>query len=564
MLLRKPSREFGKNTFSEFTFRWQGDQASIFDPLLGSTLRFTSRDLNTFGTRVNSFVENKNTEVDVLSAQPSFRRFQNSPEIGAEALFSLDTQVPARNLNDTLHYGGFEADPKCGTGAWNDETGIASAARNRISQSAGINPPTPTFVLQMLGVYLLVLVPVNWLVFRAIGRVEWAWIAAPAIAIAGAIAVVKMASLDIGFVRSQSQIGLLELYAGLDRGHLTEYSALYTSLSTRYEVQFNDSTGLALPFSRKSIMGANVDRTLRPIYLERTIGNRMRDFLVQSNSTGMLHNENLLDVGGSFELTQTDNLTTVQNGTAIDLKNAGVVRRRLDGQLQHAWVGELAAGQACDLKFQNVASDNLYQPWLDQKEYTSLDRRCRTIWNQYAGNRLAVGLVEVLRIPELQPNIKAFEDFFQRRWSGAPEETIKAVDFELFLLAFSRAVPQLGQEQLGLGEIFDVVSSAMQLGNGETRLIGETVTAVGQHTLVPQSTQSSRSTMVLVHLQLPKLPVATPDRNNLLDFLGKSDLDWLLEGQLEGEQQNEIDQEDPEKQSTDDAMSDVKDKSDGG
>ena len=50
----------------------------------------------------------------------------------------------------------------------------------------------------------------------------------------------------------------------------------------------------------------------------------------------------------------------------------------------------------------------------------------------------------------------------------------------------------------------------------------------------------------------------------MLDFLGKSDLDWLLEGQLEDEQQNEMDQEVPETQSTDDAKSDVKGKSDGG
>ena len=34
----------------------------------------------------------------------------------------------------------------------------------------------------MLAIYLLVLVPLNWLVFWLIGKVEWAWIAAPLIA----------------------------------------------------------------------------------------------------------------------------------------------------------------------------------------------------------------------------------------------------------------------------------------------------------------------------------------------------------------------------------------------
>ncbi len=563
-LLRKPSREFGKNSYSEFTFRWQDDQASIFDPLLGSTLRFISRDLNTNGTSVGSFLSDERPENDILVNQPAFRPNRNSPEIGAEALFSLDSLSHTRNQLDTRHYGGFEADSKCGTGAWNDETGVASSARSRISLSAGINPPSPNFVLQMLGVYLVVLVPLNWIVFRCIGRVEWAWIAAPVIAIGGAIAVVKMASLDIGFVRSQSQIGLLELYAGLDRGHLTEYSALYTSLSTRYEVQFNDSTGLALPFSRNSATGANVERILRPVYLERTIGNRMRDFLIQSNSTGMLHNENLLDVGGKFELTRVEERATVRNGSGIDIKKAGVVQRLADGQLQHAWIGELAAGQDVELKFETIAAADLYSPWLNHESYISLERRCRKIWDVAAGARPVISLNEVLQIKELQSDIDAFENFFQRHWEGAPNETSKDVDYELFLLAFSRAVRQPGQDQLGLGEIFDVISGVMELGNGEMRLIGETESAVGQHTLVPQSTQSSRSTMVLVHLQLPKLPVAAADRNNLLDFLGKSDLDWLLEGQLEEEQQNESDQTDPESQSNDDAKSTEKIDSGGG
>ena len=103
-----------------------------------------------------------------------------------------------------------------------------------MNTAAGIDPPSPGFVLKLLTVYVLVLVPLNWVLFRLIGKVEWAWIAAPIIAVGGAFAVVKMATLDIGFVRSQTQLALLELHGDYPRGHLTEYSAMYTSLSTRY------------------------------------------------------------------------------------------------------------------------------------------------------------------------------------------------------------------------------------------------------------------------------------------------------------------------------------------
>ena len=126
-----------------------------------------------------------------------------------------------RRLGDYWHYGGYQHDQQAGNAGWNDQSGISNAARQTLISSAGITPPSSKFVLQMLAVYLVVLVPLNWLVFRTMGRVEWAWIAAPIIAIAGAFAVAKMASLDIGFVRSNTQVALLEVYNGHQRGHLS-------------------------------------------------------------------------------------------------------------------------------------------------------------------------------------------------------------------------------------------------------------------------------------------------------------------------------------------------------
>ena len=50
--------------------------------------------------------------------------------------------------------------------------------------------------------YLFVLVPLNWLLFRVLGRVELAWAAAPVIAVVCTGLVVWLAQLDIGFARS--------------------------------------------------------------------------------------------------------------------------------------------------------------------------------------------------------------------------------------------------------------------------------------------------------------------------------------------------------------------------
>src|SRR5262249_41547520 len=107
-----------------------------------------------------------------------------------------------------------------GVAAWNDFSAVPTAARDTLREAAGILIPKSSFVVWTLAVYLFVLVPLNWAIFWLCGRVEWAWIAAGLIALCGVAAVVKLAQLDIGFARSQTELALLELHGGYPRGHL--------------------------------------------------------------------------------------------------------------------------------------------------------------------------------------------------------------------------------------------------------------------------------------------------------------------------------------------------------
>ena len=127
--------------------------------------------------------------------------------------------------------------------------GAASkAARQILTEAAGIEIPRADFVVKVLAIYLLVLVPLNWFVFWLIGTVEWAWIAAPLIALVGAAAVIRLAQLDIGFARSRTEVAVLEVQGGYERAHLTRYTALYTSLSSSYTLAFDEPSALAVPF----------------------------------------------------------------------------------------------------------------------------------------------------------------------------------------------------------------------------------------------------------------------------------------------------------------------------
>ena len=140
------------------------------------------------------------------------------------------------------------------------------------------------------------------MVFHTLGRVEWAWIAAPAIAVLGTLAVVRLAQLDIGFVRSQSEIALLELQGALPRGLLSRYSAFYSSLSTTYDVTFDQANTVATPFP----VGEEVQRKIGDrqfdVSFEQHADTVLRGLAVSSNSTRMLHSEQMVELEGPLKL----------------------------------------------------------------------------------------------------------------------------------------------------------------------------------------------------------------------------------------------------------------------
>ena len=139
---------------------------------------------------------------------------------------------------------------------WDDNSPISEEIRESLRKAAGIEVPSKRFVVIVLIGYLLVLVPLNWLLFRSLGRVELAWAAAPVIAVVCTGLVVWLAQLDIGFARAKTEIGVVEFQPSYPRAHVTRYTALYSSLGTDYRFDFDDPTAVgASPFRRQAIAG---------------------------------------------------------------------------------------------------------------------------------------------------------------------------------------------------------------------------------------------------------------------------------------------------------------------
>jgi len=249
--------------------------------------------------------------------------------------------------------------------AWNDESAVSRAARNSLKAAAGIEVPDASFVLMVLSVYLVVLVPLNWFIFRSIGRVEWAWFAAPVIATIGTIGVVRVAQLDIGFARSRTEIGVLEIQGGYDRAHLTRYAALYTSLGTQYEINCDDPNSLVMPFSsgNQSQLETNSTVTFRQ---DQTA--QLHGMMIPSNDTKMVHCEQMHNLGGSVRL-EGDNTKgwKVVNDTDLDLKGVGLMRRRqATGIVEVAWLGTLDSKTSGAIRFLKPAEGDLFPQWEDE------------------------------------------------------------------------------------------------------------------------------------------------------------------------------------------------------
>jgi hypothetical protein len=250
-------------------------------------------------------------------------------------------------------------------GGWSDFNAPANAARAALESAARIQVPDPKFVLWVVAIYLAVLVPLNWAFFRVIGRVEWAWVAAPVIAVVCTVVVVRMARLEIGFLRSTAEVAVVEVQGDYTRAHLTRYTALYSSLFTRYHISSDDPGAQVQPFPTRGRTGDTATSVANQrLRYRRDAEYRLEGFNVVSNSTNFLHSEQMIDLGGPIclkQLPQGDFQLT--NRTNHTLLGVGLLRRTekppanpaevKDPAMDGAWFDRLEAGATVLVTFRS-------------------------------------------------------------------------------------------------------------------------------------------------------------------------------------------------------------------
>ncbi len=280
-----------------------------------------------------------------------FRLLSRDALLGAEAT-GTDGDESSTTVADLKPNSPFDShfriDSVTGVSSWNDDSDALNLLRNTLNEEAGIEIPGSSLVIRSLAIYLLVLVPVNYLIFRLLNRLEYAWFAVPFIAIAGAVLAARQAQLDIGFARAKTELAILEAHSEYPRAHLTRMIGVYNSLSSRYELQFRSVDGIAMPLADEPDPGTSVRPRTKNSFDE---GPSLADFAVPSNRMRYVHTEQIVDMGGGFSLDAQNRLT---NESELELLDAVVVRKQPDGQPLISVIGTLAPGESAELEFQTT------------------------------------------------------------------------------------------------------------------------------------------------------------------------------------------------------------------
>ncbi len=465
-LLRRPPRRFDDvRQMAEFLGPHNVPVLNSFDPRLSSGVRFFTRDTDR-GVR------------DALAPQgpasiPSPAENNQDPTtLAQQSRAMLDEQWRQQSELESLKGAG-------GAAGWDDFNEAATLARDTLREAAGISVPNRRFVVWMVGLYLIIVVPLNWLVFRAAGRVEMAWLAVPVLAVGWGVVVVWMAQLDIGFARAETEVAVLELQNDYSRAHLTRYMALYSSLSTTYDVHYDDPSALAQPLA--------LDRDILPgqsrstVTLRSGADQQLTDFSVASNSTGMVHSEQMVNLNGALRWSRSlDGQPTLENTTRLHLSGVVVLRRSdaSEGDAEREAEIALAADAADD-------SESTDRRDADQDEDDTKKRSppppSQAAW---VGELAPGAVVEV----ELKPLAEVADAIAEGRAASA----------------VTAASPPAGT--LSLVKLTALAEDPRLLREGDVRLIGWYDHGLPGIHADPAAAQARRATLVVANLEFADAP----------------------------------------------------------
>lgn len=467
-------------------FSWVANGLSSHMPSVFTTLNFASRDWRVYETT-------------------------SSAESGSAVASAIDHQpyLPAFNVESRRFALGSTERSQA---EWDDYSEISQAARSCLKEQAGITPPSREWVLQALLIYLAVLVPLNYIIFRIARRLELAWFSIPLIAVVGAVMVVRAASLDIGFSNKNLQVNLIEVPTNYSRGHLTGYGSLYSSLTSQFRFESENPTTVALPFPSAN-QRTEVTESPAEFRLESGRPVRFGPQQVLSNTMEMYQFQQMIDLNGVFRYqaaTDSSSPDRVENQTKLNLSDVGVFKLDADGKtVMFSRIATLPAGTVETIQWQVLQkSEQLPNAWkgtcLEDRTFQATE--VIALFSAQEQEPFALPWPEAVTFLRVQkPEVaEALQRVAERRGLAAD------IPWTPALLDF--ALQEIAPPGLSLGSLFRA-ATRYPLGPGEVRMVGWTDEALDQWKVLPVASQSAQRSLVIAHLAQPMLPALGFDTN---------------------------------------------------
>jgi hypothetical protein len=295
---------------------------------------------------------------------------------------------------------------------------------------------------------------------------------------------------------------VLEIQGGYERAHLTRYTALYTSLSSSYTLAFDESSALAAPLPAKQLEESLLSITqYTDVSFRRDKETSLAGVQVSSNSTGMVHSEQMLPLGNSPKSVETLRLVgdeskgySVSNTTDLTVRDIGVFRRvdvpgtsgqRSAPQIEVAYVAKLDPVSSALLRF---------SPLVEKKQDPAVAEEV---------------------IPRNQPRGPRYPNVWLDAWDAVPIFADPAQQS-----AENAQQPPINRTRIRLTRLARLAADRLRLLPGDVRLIGWTDQRLPGMRIRPEAPQNNSYTLVVAHLARGTLPAVRPDKNVAEDYLG--------------------------------------------
>jgi len=197
-----------------------------------------------------------------------------------------------------------DAEEKESVAEWRDSTSLPAHARQSLLAATGIKIPPPDFVLAAAVSYLVVLVPLNWLICRfGFRRPEFAWLMAPLIILGFSIGIIKLARVNVGFDTTSHEIDVVEVFAGYPRAQVARFTCVYSGSRQRAQFRYEDQSVLTLPMSVGDVQrGRSIERLSLDWDMTEGVPMSLGPYEVHPRSIGMIRSEEIRSLAGPIRI----------------------------------------------------------------------------------------------------------------------------------------------------------------------------------------------------------------------------------------------------------------------